>query len=375
MTLRTKPVTCLGLLPVAALLVLMGCTPEYEIIETCEAGGGMRPICGMQNPEDMALLSDGHHLLVSQFGLMDGSRAGSLALLNASSGTFRVVFEGRDEDPTQTSGTEDPDWGDANCPGPPPARFSPHGIDLAPRPDGKLRLLVVNHGGREAIEFFEIEDRGQDTQVTWRGCALAPKDAYLNDVVSLPDGGLLTTHMMDRDGELSGILRASIGFDTGFVYQWQPATNPEPGFSIEPGTHGPFPNGIELSADGQTIYLNLYTAGEVRRIDRGTGRIVGQASIPSPDNSAWAMNGKLLVASHIGGLVDQMDCYGLTVGACPMAFEIVAVDPLTMETETLFSHAGPPMGAGTVAIDLGDELVIGTFAGDRAVLVKLSQLP
>jgi hypothetical protein len=325
----------------------------------------------MQNPEDMAPLSDGRTLLVSQFGLMDGSRPGNLALLDAVLGTHRVIFAGRDgaawsQDDARAAAADG--WGDARCPGPPPAAFSPHGIDLAPRPDGRLRLLVVDHGGREAIELFEVEDAGGATQVRWRGCALPPERAYLNDVVSLPDGGFLTTHMMPRDSEAFGILRASFGLDTGFVYEWQPHR----GFEVVPGTEGPFPNGIELSQDGNEIFLNLYTAGEVRRIERSTGALLGRAEVPSPDNSSWSRDGRLLVASHRGGVRAQLACYGLREGACPMAFEIVAVDPETMQTEPVFAHAGPPMGAGTIAIDLGESLVIGTFAGDRAIIVPQS---
>jgi hypothetical protein len=53
-----------------------------------------------------------------------------------------------------------------------------------------------------------------------------------------------------------------------------------------------------------------------------------------------------------------------------MAFEIVAVDPASMQTETILRHAGPPFGGGTIAIDLGDRLVLGTFAGDRAAVAS-----
>lgn len=52
-----------------------------------------------------------------------------------------------------------------------------------------------------------------------------------------------------------------------------------------------------------------------------------------------------------------------------MAFKIVALDPDSMETETVFWNEGPPMGAGTIALDLGTELLIGSFAGDRMIRV------
>ena len=43
---------------------------------------------------------------------------------------------------------------DVPCPGPPPPAFSPHGIHLSERSDGRLQLLAVQHGGRESVEFF-----------------------------------------------------------------------------------------------------------------------------------------------------------------------------------------------------------------------------
>jgi hypothetical protein len=48
-----------------------------------------------------------------------------------------------------------------------------------------------------------------------------------------------------------------------------------------------------------------------------------------------------------------------------MGFDIVSLDPVTLEGRGIFSNAGEPMGGGTIAVDLGNELVIGSFAGDR----------
>lgn len=338
---------------------LLGCAPAHEIITTCEDADGIHAICGFQNPEDLALLPDGHTVVVSQFGLMDGSKPGNLVFFDAATEGVVLAYNGGTSSDGPTRG-----WGDPECPAPPTAAFSPHGLDLARRADGRWQLLVVNHGARESIEFFEVVS-GDEPSLVWRGCAIPPPDSYLNDVVHLPDGGLLATHMMPRDQELLGMLRGSLGFDTGFVYEWRPAG----GWRIVAGTDAPFPNGIELSEDGKSIYLNVYMAGEVRRIDRETGRLLGSAKVPSPDNSAWGRDGRLLVASHRGDVRDQMACYGLDEGACPMPFDIVAVDPETLESEVVVGLGGPPMGGGTIALDLGDELLIGSFAGDRLIRV------
>ena len=47
------------------------------------------------------------------------------------------------------------------------------------------------------------------------------------------------------------------------------------------------------------------------------------------------------------------------------------LDPERMTAVALYENAGPPMGAGTSALRIGDELVIGSFAGDRLLRVTL----
>lgn len=342
------------------LLGLPGCSAPEEITG-CSDAQGIHPVCGFRNPEDIAPLADGRTLLVSQFSGMEGAEPGNLAVFDLESERLRVVFRGG------AAPVGEPGWGDDDCPGPPPAEFAPHGIDLAPRPDGRLRLLVVNHGGRESIELFELTGAGAQTALAWRGCAIPPEGAFLNDVVALPDGGFLVTHMMDRDRQLLELLRGSLGSDTGVVYEWQSGG----GFVAVEGTRGPFPNGIEVSPDGSEIYLNLYLASEVRRISRKTGETLAVAPVRQPDNSTWGRDGRLLVASHHAGLSEQAACQRNHGELCGFAFEIVALDPESLEAEVVLSHAGAPMGAATVAVDVGGELVMGSFTGDRVIRAPL----
>jgi len=267
------------------------------------------------------------------------------------------LFQGGDAEGSSAT----PGWGEPDCPGPPGPAFGPHGIHLARRGDGKLQLLVVNHGGRESIELFEVARAGRS--VTWRGCALPPDDAYINSVVTTPEGGFLATHMYPRTSAL-GALAGLIGRDTGFVLEW----SPDGSWSVVPGSEAPFPNGIELSPDGKTVYLNAYLADEVRRIDRETGELQAVAAVASPDNTRWSADGsRLLVASHTGPFLEMMKCQRMERGACPLAFEVVSLDPDTLERETVLVHEGAPMGAATVALDLDGSLYLGSFKGDRLV--------
>jgi sugar lactone lactonase YvrE len=343
------------------LLLLLAACGEPEGIIVCEPAADLEPICGFQNPEDLARLPDSPALLVSQFGKMDGSLPGNLARFDTQNAELQVLFRGGDAQAmTPTAG-----WGEADCPGPPGPAFAPHGIHLTRRRNGPLQLLVVNHGGRESIEFFEVTSGGE--RLSWRGCALPPEDAYINSVVATPEGGFLATHMFPRSQAL-GALKGMLGSDTGYVLEW----TPDGSWTVVPGSEAPFPNGIELSPDGKTIYLNAYMADEVRKIDRETGELRAIASVAKPDNTRWSADGsRLFVASHTGSLIDMLRCQGIEQGACTLAFEIVALDPKTLERETVLAHEGPPMGAATVALDVDGVLYIGSFKGDRLALLSL----
>lgn len=329
-----------------------------------EAGGGARAVPGFQNPEDLAPLPGGEALLVSEYGGLEGDEPGQLSLYVLATDERRELFRGGDMTRRPLRA-----WSDPACTGPPSAEFSPHGIDLVRRRDGKLQLLVVQHGGREAIEVFEVAGAGSAWSLTWRGCMPAPEDAWLNDVVGLRDGSLLTTHMMSRSGGSEQLAQPPAS-PTGQVYAW----TPDVGFAEVPGTRGMLPNGIEVSPDEKTLFLNLSLESLVRRIDRASGEASGAAQVAYPDNSTWTPDGKrLLVASLRLASPDEFErCRNLSEGAgCPLPFAIVAVDPETLASEDVYVSDGSPMGGGTVGLQVGDELFVGTFAGDRLLRVKL----
>ena len=342
-----------------ALALLGGCGEKFPPVNGCVPAGGMEPTCSFSKPEDMELLPDGRTLLISQMGGMDGRLAGSFALFDTRSETITRL--------PQFTASAEPPWGDASCTTPPGPGFSPHGIDLGLRSDGQWQLLAVNHGGRESVEFFQLLEESEGYRLAWRGCALAPADSYMNDVAALPGGGFVATHMFPRSspsiGPLSlALLKGMLGFDTGHVLHWDGQR-----FAVAAGTRMPFPNGIQVSPDGKALFVNAYLPGEVRKIGFPGGELLGKASVKGPDNSQWDAEGRLLVASHTAGITELGACFGITEGACGAAFAIVAVDPRSVTAQTVLEHRGAPMGAATVAQQVGDDLYLGSFVGDRIV--------
>lgn len=339
----------------AGLALLAGCGSQVTPVTGCEAGSGLEPVCGFSNPEDIAHHHPTGELLISEFGAMDGSAPGRLVAYRPGAEAPRALFPAADAVVEPAAG-----WGDPACPGPPDT-LSPHGIDLEQREDGSWQLLVVNHGDRESVEFFQVTAANGGARLHWRGCTPVPRPEFLNDVVGDGAGGFWATHMYPRDAEFASVLKAMLGTDVGHVVRWRPGS----GFSVVPGSAGRMPNGIERSADGRELYVNLYLGSEVIRLDRSSGQVLARAEVPSPDNSTWAEDGRLLVASHDDDLLEFGACGDLEAGACGFRFRILALDPETLETEVLLEHRGAPMGGVTVAREVNGHLWLGTFAGDR----------
>lgn len=331
---------------------------------SCEPIQGYEPICGLHRPEDLALYG-GRYLLISQMGDMMKGTPGSLAVMDTPSGVARELYP-LGQGPSTQAGP----WGDPACPGEPGTLLSPHGLDLSQRKDGGWQLLVVNHGGREAVEFYEvIQISGNNDEVqglAWRGCVEAPEGAFLNDVAALPDGGFLVTHMLEKSNSFIGQWLAMMGFGgPGHVWSWRPKES----FKQVKGSEGGLPNGISLAPDGKAFFLNLSMDNRVRKVRLADGKVLGEVEVRGPDNSTWTPQGQLLVASLNMSLFSMLPCFFNGEKTCLSAFEIVSINPISLEKKVVLSHEGAPMGAATSALAVGDKLYLGSFAGDRILRV------
>ncbi len=330
----------------------------------CVPKDNARPICKFVSPEDMVPLPGNEAILISGYG--SAQKPGGLVLFPLADETPKTLYSGGSDADKAEAG-----WGDPACTPPPKDKFNAHGIDLVRRSDGRLELLVVQHFGREAVEFFELTGSGTDWNVAWKGCVLAPPDASLNEVVALPNGDFYTTKMASISGA-SDFTQAIPTEPTGHAFAW----TAKDGYRKIEGTDGVMPNGIAASADGKTLYLNVTMQSEVRKIDVATGKLLGTASVKMPDNVTWAPDGKrLLVASLHGFETTNFGvCVDVQQGACPIPFSIQAVDADTMTAlGPVYESTGAPMGGGTVGLQVGDELFVGSFTGDRILRVALAK--
>jgi hypothetical protein len=336
------------------ILVIPACG-QVEL--SCAPAGKVTPICGVQMPEDLAPMPAGGGILVAEYG--DGGKLpGELKWFQPEAGNAFVSVLDSD---TIGKGAANLSWGEADCPI--PDLLSPHGIHLSQRGDA-LQLLVVNHGSVEQVLFYEVQpsvDTNSAPVLSWRGCVSFPDNAVLNDVVALPGGGFAVTHMYDRESEIVAMIKSSLGMNNGHVWLWRP----DSGLEVMANTAAKMPNGIEVAADGKSLWVNNYIEQELRQYDLATQALLTTIEIPNIDNSAWLSDGRLLLASHDSPLT-MMPCFGLLEGSCGAPYELVAVDTASGDTEVIFhSGKGGPFGPATVAIEYQGKLYAGSFSGDR----------
>jgi hypothetical protein len=303
----------------------------------CGAHEDLEVICGTQAPEDLERAPDGARLIVSQFG-----GEGGLVLFDPRDQTFR---------PMTIRSDPEAGWGDAACPGPMTEPISAHGTSLGARPGGgSTAVYVVNHGGRETIEMFELAGSGDAWELIWRGCALAEED--YNDVAILPDGGFVAT----RPQALSTGGRGAFGQPgqpSGNIVRW----TLEGGEAVLPGSEAAFPNGVVVSPDGTTMFFAAWTGREIHKYDLRTETEVAVASLDfMPDNLTWTEDGKVLAAGiqEFGG-----------------GFGVAEIDPDTLNARMVYESGEGPMAIGgvSVALQLGDWVYVGSFQGDRLVRI------
>ena len=169
---------------------------------------------------------------------------GHLYLADTRDHTATVLF------PTETSRPRHDTATYGACSGPPTALFRPHGLSLRPGAGKTHTLYVVGHGGREAVEVFQLDVGGASPIVTWVGCVVAPDMVSLNSVAALPDGGLVATNFQFTGGEL---------------WEWHPAA----GWAKVPGSETASPNGVVVSPDGRWFYIGGWGSQSLIRLSRG----------------------------------------------------------------------------------------------------------
>ena len=359
--------------------IVGGCASRPQPLPACTSETSPRAICGLMNPEDLARSPDSEWLIISQMAPEDRdadpaaapTRPGRLLayrIRDARRVTLYPVPEGRSADwemHPEGADSSVPLWGDSSCPGPPdPAHWKPHGIDIGRHASGAPLLAVVNHGGREAIEFFEWTETVSPA-LRWRGCVPMVPGAMANDVALFSDGGFVVTQFMPA---VTGVgprllwsgMKIAAGWQTGQVLRWHPGGRLEP----VPGSGGSAPNGVAIAQDERSIYFAEWGGEAVTRVPLDPAQGPPRARVAlgyRPDNLTWSEGGQLLAAGQIGALSTIIGCGGIPATGCGLDYGVSRIDPEALGAERILSGRG----AASVALDVGGELFVGAFTGDQ----------
>ncbi len=255
--------------------------------------------------------------------------------------------------------------GDSACTVPPnPQAFAPHGLTSAPsdRP-GVVRVAVVAHGQREAIELFDLTGSGDAAALTWTGCVPLPLHTVGNDVSIASDGEIIVSNYMPAMQGWWGLyytLKGGVGFNTGDVMGWTPGR----GWRHLSGTSAPSPNGVLVSPDGTAVFYAETGSGKVSRVARdGTG-IPQQVSIGgNPDNLSLSPRGTILAATHTDGAAFLLCAFGRQ--PCRTGWSIFEIDPASLHATLLLHHDGSAVGGVASAAEVDGRFYFGAVFDDR----------
>ncbi len=310
----------------------------------CTPNGNVQFVCGQEAPEDLVAVPGSSWVLASAY-----AGNGGIRLINTRDGASTLSYPSAVSKDRLNGKVYD------SCPGPADeadkTKFQTHGLAIRAGRNSVHALYAVHHGKRESVEVFEVDARGKTPTLTWVGCAIAPDPVGLNSVVALPEGGFIATNFLPRGVDASSRTKMMQGEKNGELWEWHTGK----GWQKVPGSEASGANGIEISKDGQWLYVAAWGSQSFFRLSRGKTP-VKREEIPlgfRVDNIRWAADGSILAAGQGGAAPQQTS-------------NIVKIDPNTLKVRELIRHPnGPEFGAGTVAVEVGNEFWVGSFRGDR----------
>jgi hypothetical protein len=326
----------------------------------CADFGAVRQVCGLGSPEDIAALPGSPWLLISQQDPAPG-QSGFAALDTRTLKT--VLFTAAD-----IAVAPDPRLADCAAP---PAKVALGGMGVR-RQGQDYRMVAIMHGAQDQVEVFRVSIEAKGPRLTWTGCVIAPAPYFLNDIAALPNDGFAATHMFDRAAVAADPkaqqAKLLAGEPTGYVVHWSPQT----GWAKVPDSDGSFPNGIDASADGRTLYFAETYGHRVNAIGLDGANRRRMAVAMQPDNVTVSEDGSVVVAGGTGApMVSTAGCAAFRPQGCGFASALERLDFAKGSVTPLFADDGSKMPGASVGVVAGGRLYVGTSFGDRVTVVPL----
>ncbi|SRR5579862_460958 len=243
-----------------------------------------------------------------------------------------------------------------------PEVFHPHGISLYRAPDGSLTLMAVNHmtPQRSAVDIFEVDTANGAARLKETGDIQGDKLISPNDVAAVGKDQFYVTNDHGSRTELGVTLenyltlpRANVLFFDGMIFR-------------EAATGLVFANGINVSPDGEHVYVAESTARRVQTFKRDpfTGRLAPENvfAFPSgPDNIDVGEKGDLWIAGH-PKMFDLVAYASDPSKPSPTEiFHVRVTGGIPQSAEPVYVNPGREIGAGSVGAQAGKNIFIGSI--------------
>lgn len=244
-----------------------------------------------------------------------------------------------------------------------PDDFQPHGISLYIGEDGVQRLFVINHpvAGGHTVEIFDIDDE-------WRlfhaETIAYPELSSPNDLVAVGPRQFYATNDRGFIGGIMEPLEAYFGLPASSVSYFDGETGRMAATGLI------YANGINISADGGTLYVAEFLGRRVNVFERNpdTGALRHLRSIPvrtGADNIEIDESGDLWIGAHprvFDFLAHARDEAALAPS------HVIRVDPQTGQVVTVLYTHGEELSGSSVGAPFGYQFVVGAVF-DSNVLI------
>lgn len=244
-----------------------------------------------------------------------------------------------------------------------PDDFQPHGISLWIGENGRERLFVINHplAGGHTIEVFEIDEDGR----LFHGETIAyPELSSPNDLVAVGERQFYASNDRGFVGGIMEPLEAYFGLPASSVSYF----DGESGHIVARGLI--YANGVNVSADGQTLYVAEFLGRRINVYERDTqtGALTHRRAIPvrtGADNIETDESGELWIGAHprvFDFLAHAEDDTALAPS------HVIRVDPETGDVVTVLYTHGEELSGSSVGAPFGYQFVVGAVF-DSNVLI------
>ena len=239
--------------------------------------------------------------------------------------------------------------------------FQPHGISLWLEQDGSETLFIIGHpapGTGWPPNVVEIDDV-RDGRLLHRATLTDPRLVAPNDLVAVGIDRFYLTNTHAHPPGVRQTLETYLQLRGGNVLAYGPG-----GFRVAVDRLI-FPNGINVSPDGRTVYVATVTAFSVLVFDRDprTDALSLRDEIPlgsGGDNIEVDPQGNLWIGSHPKLLTMAKHAADPSV---PAPAQVLRIAAGTKKVDEVYLSAGQPLAAASVGARYGNRLLIGQIFG------------